>query len=576
MKEKQIIRQPIITVAGHVDHGKTSILDSIRGTAIAKKEAGSITQIISCTILPATQIKKISSKLLEKYKINLKIPGVLFVDTPGHAAFTNLRKRGGSLADIVILVIDIKEGIMEQTVETINILKENKIPFIVAMNKIDAISGWQQKEKDLSSNIKVQADFTKKDFDKYFYNIVGRLNEFGFDSDLFDRINDFTKQVPLVPVSAKTREGIPELLVMLSGLAQRFLEKKLILKELQAKGTILEVKKEKTITYLETIIYEGILKQGSKIMIGTFDKPIKTKVRALFEALPLAKGFKNVDEASAATFLRLQIPTENVYPGMPLIGIEKESQIKDAEKELEKAVAETIKLDKEGIVIKADSLGSLEALIIQLKKQGIKVSKAGIGDIKKQDILHANSMKQLERVVLGFNVNSIEIESQEKVKIITSPIIYKLLEELGEWQNEKEKEILREKLNVTIPCKIKVLPYVFRKNKPAVFGVKIEAGKLKQGLFMMNKDARKIDEIKTIQKDNKVINIAEKGDEVAISMPNITVGRQVKEQDILYPMLHEKEFKKLQENRKYLNSDELATLQEIVEIMRKKNPLWGI
>ncbi|MBU2496712.1 MAG: translation initiation factor IF-2, partial [Nanoarchaeota archaeon] len=496
------IRQPIVTVAGHVDHGKTSILDSIRGTIVAKKEPGAITQIISCTILPASHIKKIASKLLDKYKIDLKIPGVLFVDTPGHAAFTNLRKRGGNLADIVILVIDIREGIMEQTVECINILKENKIPFVVALNKIDAISGWQKKEKDLSSSIKSQADYTRKEFEKHFYNIVGKLNEHGFDSDLFERINDFTKQVPLVPVSAKTQEGIPELLVMLAGLSQKFLEKKLILKELQAKGTILEVKKEKTITYLETVIYEGIVKQGSNIMIGTFDKPIKTKIRALFEALPLAKGFKSVNEAHAATFLRLQIPTEEIFPGMPLIGIEDEKQIADAEKELKKEIEETIKLDKEGIVIKADSLGSLEALIFQLHKQGIKVSKAGIGDIKKQDILHANSMKLIEKIILGFNVNiAAEIEKgQEKVKIITSPIIYKLLEELAAWQDEKEKEILREKLNVTMPCKIKVLPYIFRKNKPAVFGVRIEAGKLKQGLKLMNNEGRKIDEIKTIQK----------------------------------------------------------------------------
>ncbi|OYT41827.1 translation initiation factor IF-2 [Candidatus Pacearchaeota archaeon ex4484_26] len=574
-KQRTSIRQPIVTVAGHVDHGKTSILDSIRGTSIAKKEAGAITQIISCTILPAEQIKKLTAKLMEKFKIKLTIPGFLFIDTPGHAAFTNLRKRGGSLADIVILVIDIREGIMEQTIECINILKENKIPFVVALNKIDAIPGWQQKEKELSANIKVQTGYTKKEFDKNFYSVVAKLNDHGFDSELFERITDFTKQVPLVPVSAKTGEGISELLVMLAGLSQKFLEKKLILKEKRAKGTILEVKKEKTITFLEAVIYDGIIKQNSTIIIGSFDEPIKTKVRALFEALPLAKGFKSVKEARAATFIRLQVPSQEIFPGMPLISAETEQGIDEAKKEVKQEVKETIRLDKEGIVIKADSLGSLEALLFQLRKQGTKVSKAGVGDIKKSDVLHASSMKKIEQVVLGFNVGISE-DVDTKIKVITSPIIYKILEQFAEWQDKIEKELLREKLAVTMPCKIKVLPYIFRKNKPAVFGVRVEAGKLKAGLKLMNKDGRKIDEIKTIQSENKTIHEAEKGKEVAISLPNITIGRQVKKGDTLYSVLNESEFKKLENNRKYLNSDELATLQEILEIMRRKNPLWGI
>jgi len=579
MSSKPAIRQPIVTVAGHVDHGKTSLLDSIRGTTVAKKEPGAITQSISCTILPASQIKKLTSKLLDKFKIKLTIPGFLFVDTPGHAAFTNLRRRGGSLADLVILVVDIRDGIMEQTVESINILKEQKVPFIIALNKIDSISGWQQRKKELSENIKAQPDYVKKEFDKNFYRIVARLNEFGFDSDLFERILDFTKQVPIVPVSAKTGEGLPELLVMLLGLSQKFLEKKLILKEKQPRGTILEVKREKTITYLETVIYEGIIKQGSIIVIGSFEEPIITKIRALFEALPLGKGFKSAKEVTAASFLRLQVPAgKEIFPGMPLIGTENEKSIEAAKIEVKKEVAETIKLDKEGIVIKADSLGSLEALLLQLKKDGIRVSKASIGNITKADILHASSMQPIEQVVLGFNVETEKEkeEPQDKVNIITSPIIYKLLEELAKWQDEKEKELLKEKLAVTIPFKLKVLPYIFRKNKPAIFGVRVEAGKLKSGITVMNREGKKIDKIKAIQSEGERVEEAGKGKEVAISLPKITIGRQVKEKDILYSAINPAEFRKLEKNRKFLSSDELSALQEILDIMRRKDPVWGI
>ena len=128
---KSIIRQPIVTVVGHVDHGKTSLLDRLRKSSVHKGEAGGITQKISFTLFPAENLK-IACPLIEKSGIRLKIPGFLLIDTPGHAAFTNLRKRGGSLADLAVLVIDINEGIKPQTSEVIQILKHNKTPFILA------------------------------------------------------------------------------------------------------------------------------------------------------------------------------------------------------------------------------------------------------------------------------------------------------------------------------------------------------------------------------------------------------------------------------------------------------------
>ncbi len=573
---EQRIRQPIVTLAGHVDHGKTSLLDKIRGTAIAKKEAGLITQAISCTVMPFDIIEKIASDLLKKFKIELVIPGFLFIDTPGHAAFTNLRKRGGSLADLVILVVDIREGMMEQTIECLGIFKEIKVPFLVALNKIDAIAGWQGKSKEFQKNLEEQPEHVKRDFDMKLYNFISQLSGHGFDSDLFFRVRDFTKQISIVPCSAKTGEGIPELLMMLAGLAQRFLKNKLAVEE-EVRGTILETKFDKNLKYIEVVIYDGHLQEGDEIVIGNIEEPIVTKARALFEALPLAKGFEHTKEVTAASFARIQIPAkEEIFPGMPLFAGKK--NLETVKKEIKKEISEIIKLDKEGIVIKADSLGSLEALIFLLRKAGIRVMKASIGNITRVDVMNAESSLErepLNAVVLGFNVKVTE-EVEEQVKVFTGNVIYKILEEYEKWREQREKELLRGKLAITMPCKIKVLPYVFRKNKPAIFGVRVEGGKLKVDTPMMNSAGKKIDTVKAIQSEGQNIVEAGRGKEVAISLPSITIGRQVREGDVLYSAISEDEFKTLQENKKYLSSDELSALHEILEIRRRKSPLWGV
>lgn len=238
------IRAPIITVCGHVDHGKTSLLDSLRGTCIADSEAGNITQKISFSLITESLIKKRIGNLLKVNKINLNIPGFLLIDTPGHAAFTNLRKRGGSLADLAVLVIDINEGIKPQTAEVIKILKHNKTPFLIALNKIDNISGWRKLNDSLQKSIESQPQNVKQVFDERYMTLIGALNSHGFDADLFYNIKDFTQKIALVPTSAKTKEGIPELIMMLCGVSQKYLSNKLKLNE-DAKGVMLEIKKKR-------------------------------------------------------------------------------------------------------------------------------------------------------------------------------------------------------------------------------------------------------------------------------------------------------------------------------------------
>lgn len=577
------IRQPIVTFAGHVDHGKTSIQDYIRGTSIAEKEAGAITQKISSTLLPAKTIKEKCSDLLKKFNLKLEVPGFLFIDTPGHAAFTNLRKRGGALADLAVLVIDINEGIKPQTRESIEILRNSKIPFVIVLNKIDNIRGWQSKSKKFMENYEKQADFAKKQFDEKFYNLMGIFSEIKFEIDFFFKIKDFTKKIAVVPCSAKTGEGISELIAMLVGLSQKFLKNKLKLSK-KARGTILEVKKEKILS-IEAVLYDGEIKKGDVIVIASLEEPITTKIRALFNAKPLGKGYKPAEKVKAASTLLLHLPSGEVYPGMPFIVCKTKEEIEQAKKELQKEIQEEIKTNKEGIVIKADSLGSLEALLFILHRNNVKIERAGIGNITKQDVVAALSISQknpVNGVVLGFNVKPEldinEIKEKNKIKILTNEVIYKLTEDLQEFQKEKQKEIEREKLSeLTLPFKIKLLKNcMFRQSKPAICGITVLAGTLKPKKQVMNEKGQIIDKIKTVQSENKSVEKAEKGKDVAISLPKITLGRQLKEEEVLYSNITEPEFRELKKNKVLLTSDEIKILQEIAEIKRKEKTTWGI
>ena len=576
-----MIRQPIVTLVGHVDHGKSSILDSIRETSIIETESGGITQCISSTFVPFSTIKKITGTLLDQIKQKIKIPGFLFIDTPGHASFTGMRKRGGNLADIAILVIDINEGIMPQTKEAIEILKHYKTPFIIALNKIDLIPGWQKKDDFILDNIKKQSEKTQITLDTKLYGIVGKLYELNFASERFDRIKDYSKQIALIPISAKTREGLSELLLTLIGLSQKFLEKQLELKSKEAKGVILEIKEQKGIgKVMDVVLYDGSLKEKDTIIIGGLEKPILTKVKILLEPEVLADmrrcKFQKVKQVSAAIGVRISAPNiDDVVAGMPIRSA-KEKDIEKIEKEIQKEVSEVIiETDKQGIVIKADTLGSLEALIKLLKEKDIKIRRASVGAINKTDIADAESEKDpLNQVILGFNVK----KPESKVKIIISDIIYKIIEELEVWQAYKKQELEKQKLeSLTTPCKIKLMPgFVFRQSHPAVVGVEVLNGTLKKDIELMNEQGKVICTVKTIQLNGKDIEKAEKGKEIAVAFPGVTIGRQLHVEDILYSNLSEAEFIEFKKYKKFLNGDEIQILKEIAEIKRKEKETWGI
>ncbi len=569
-----MLRQVIVTIMGHVDHGKSSIVDIIKRTSIVKAEPGRITQSIKAYGVSIEGVKEICKDLLDITKI--KVPGLLFIDTPGHASFTNLRKRGGSLADIAILVVDVNEGIKPQTLESIEILKENKTPFVIALNKIDLLNGWQSKpEINLLKNVNSQTDSIKKLLDDKLYKLVGSLYEKEINAERFDRIEDFTKTVAIIPLSAKTAEGIPELLMVIAGLAQKFLESELSYDpKSPAEGTILEIKEEKGLGLcMDTIIYKGKIKVNDVIVIGTLKEPVVTKIKAIF--LEEKNQLKTIKEAEAAIGVKISSQNiENVIPGMPMKVANKDlEKIKIEIKELVKEI--TFELDAEGVVIKADSIGSLEALINLLKERNIFIRKASTGNITKKDIAEAlANTNPLYKVILGFNVVSLE---SEEVKIITNNVIYKLVDDFVDWHKE-QKRIMEEKAVEGLPklCKVKILRgYVFRQSGPAVCGIEILSGLLKPGVSLM-KDDKAITEAKEVQHEGKKVLEAKRGEQFALSMPGVAIGRQIKENDILYSDLNEEQFRAYKRIKANLKEEEIQILKEIAEIKRKINPGWGI
>ena len=569
------LRSPNCVLVGHVDHGKSTILEKITSKSITKKEAGGITQSISAFKTTKEELQALVKQQNKELESKIEVPGILFIDTPGHAAFTSIRQRGGSISDIAVLVIDVREGIKEQTKESIKILKEFKTPFIIALNKIDLLSSWRtQKNKSLLDSINSQNDQTKNLLEEKVYEIVGKLSELGFQSDRFDRVDDFTKKVAIIPTNAESSEGIVELVLLIAGLAQKFLEKKLKIDSNQGRGVVIEVNETKGLgVTADVILFEGELKKNDTIVIGGIDAPQVTKVKGIFES---EKGkLKPKDEVTASASITLSATgLEKTSSGMPLVVANKalEKTKKEVQKEIKKVIIET---DKEGIIVKADTIGSLEALIKLLKDIDAPIKKASIGKITKKDISNAASdNEELYRVVLGFNV---DFEQGSGALIINEKVIYKIVEKYDVWRKKKEKEQEEKEVGeLPRPFKFQILKgYVFRANNPAVVGVEVLSGTMKSGVDLIKKDNSKAGDLKTIQKDKKTVESAKKDEEVAVSIPGVMVGRQINEEDVLYSDISETDFRRLKELKKYLTQDEKDLLVEIAEIKRKENSEWG-
>jgi translation initiation factor 5B len=581
------IRQPIVSVLGHVDHGKTSLLDYIRGTTVSLREAGFITQHIGATEVPLEHINEVCAKLMGGKQFS--VPGLLFIDTPGHQSFVSLRARGGSLADIAVLVIDVNEGLKPQTVESINILRRFKTPFVIALNKIDLIDGWisNPKQPFILSERK-QIDEVKDRLNNRMYEIIGRLSMEGLSSDRYDRIDDFTKNIALIPVSAKTGEGIPDLLLVLIGLAQRFLEAELSTEEGPAKGTILEVKEEKGLGQtLDVIIYSGTLKRGDTVALGTKSgKPLVTKVKAILKPKPLDEirdprdRFDSVKEITAAAGVKVNCQTlDGVVAGAPFRVVS--GNLNEIIEEIQQEAKVTIATQEAGIMIKADALGSLEALAFEADKASIPIRKYEVGDISRRDIIEVSSYTDpMHKVILGFNIAMLP-DAKDALpnydgKVFLNDVVYGLIDDYQKYVTEAKRKAEEAKRALTsFPGKFKILPNcVFRVSKPAIVGVRVLAGRIRNGQNVIDKDGKEIGKIKSLRDGEETLKEGISGAEIAIAIDGPTVGRQIMVEDILYVDINEMDFKNLSDYN--LNSDERMVLDEVGQIKRRHDPFWGM
>ncbi|MDK2825685.1 translation initiation factor eaIF-5B [Methanolobus vulcani] len=590
MAVNENLRTPIVSVMGHVDHGKTTLLDRIRGSAVADGEAGAITQHIGATEVP---IENIVNKCGDpSLKDKFIVPGLLFIDTPGHHAFTSLRSRGGALADLAIVIVDVNEGFMPQTIESLHILKRFKTPFVVVANKIDRIHGWEaNKNLPFLATYNKQSERVKSDLDNKLYEVIGELYNIGFNSERYDRVNDFQRNIGVIPISAATGEGIPDVLMILLGLAQRFLEGNL---HYDAKapgiGTVLEVKEEKGLgTTLDIILYDGTIKKGDTIVVGSLGNPIQTKIRALLKPRPLSEikaeeKFQQVSEVTAAVGVKISAPNlEGSLAGSPVRVVSPDTI--DAITEEIKSEIEDVQIDTDtiGVTIKADTIGSLEALVNELKKEKIPIRKADVGDVSNRDIVEVTAIEDpFFSVIVGFNVKILpdakeKLQSTE-VKLFLNDVIYRLIDDYKDWV-KKQKELAEKEISDTItkPGRFYIMPdCTFRQSKPAVVGVKIIGGVVRTGVDITNTEGEVVGKVKGLQVRGENVSEAKIGMEVAMAIEGPTVGRQIKEEDTLFVNVPERHAKKMEhEIYDSMTADELEALDAFLAIKRRGNPFWA-
>lgn len=583
-----------MAVLGHVDHGKTSLLDHIRSlgsdrqASVMDREAGGITQHIGATEVPSILLNSLCGPLLGGRSFDS--PGLLFIDTPGHHSFSTLRNRGGSLADIAILVVDLREGLRPQTVESIRILKKAKTPFVVAGNKVDRIHGWKSVEgRPMAASMRNQTQDALGFLDQSFWNLVGGFGEYGFNLERYDRIKDFTKEIALVPISAKEGEGIQDLLAVVIGLAERYLSDQLSDVDGPGEGTVLEMKEERGLgRTLDVILHRGSISKGDEIVLVTSEGGVATTVRGLFKPRGMSEmrdagdRWNDTENAEAASGLKLSAPDlDGVLAGTTLRVV---SDADERERALNLANEEgrlSLEIEEEGVCIKSDTVGGLEALAAELKEVGVPIRSASIGKIGRKDVRSVESSSDpLHRLILGFSTTVLpeaqhEIDKNENgLKVICSDIIYHILEHREEWVSERARELEEESREKTVyPGRVLFLPdHTFRVSKPAVIGVRVLGGRIHIGQKLL-KDGVVVGQIKSIRVGDETKKEAKQGEEVAVAIDGVTVGRQISEEDTMLVDVPENHAKRLR--KMSLSASEQEILEELLQIHRREDHFWG-
>ena len=587
------LRTPIVAVLGHVDHGKTSLLDKIRGSAVSEGEAGAITQHIGATAVPLETVSSMAGSLVDPDDFDL--PGLLFIDTPGHHSFTTLRSRGGALADIAILVVDVNDGFQPQTEEAIDILKRTGTPFVVAANKIDTTPGWNPQEgAPIQQTYEAQSQRARSMLDERLYEIIGQLSDSGFSADLYWRVQNFQKNVGVVPLSALTSEGIPDLLAVLMGLSQRYMKDEMAIDVSgPGAGTVLEVKDEKGFgATLDVVLYDGVIQAGDRIVVGGTNDPIVTEVRALLQPRPNAeirteKRFDKVDQVGAAAGVKIAAPDlDDAMAGAP-VRVVRDRPLDDVVEEVRKELAQiSVETEEDGVVVKADTLGSLEAMANALKEAEIPILRAEVGDIAPRDVAVASTAgEDVHQVILGFNVEVLadarrELE-ESNVKLFSNDVIYQLVQDYDEYVDEIQRAQQETVLDKIVrPARFQILDdHTFRQSNPAVVGVEIMSGTVKNNQRVVKWDGdspTRVGELSGIQEQGDDVSEARAGKRVSIAIDGPTVGRQIEEGDELWIELPEKHAKILeQELSTEIPADELEALQAYLDKHRRRDPFWG-
>ena len=587
------LRTPIVAVLGHVDHGKTSLLDKIRGSAVSEGEAGAITQHIGATAVPLETIADMAGDLVEVDDFDL--PGLLFIDTPGHHSFSTLRSRGGALADIAILVVDVNDGFQPQTEEALDILQRTGTPFVVAANKADTTPGWNPNENSpIKPSYDGQSDVARQRLDENLYEIIGQLSDDGFSADLYWRVQNFQKNIGVVPCSALTGEGVPDVLAVLMGLSQRFMKAEMEIDvEGPGEGTVLEVKDEQGFgATLDVVVYDGTIQEGDQIVVGGVNEPIVTEIRALLQPQPNAEirvenRFERVESVAAAAGVKIAAPDlDEAMAGAP-VRVVRDQTVDDVIGEVKAELAEIeVDTEEEGVVVKADTLGSLEAMANALREAEVPILRAEVGDVAPRDIAVAGTAREPEHtVILGFNVEVLpdaerELE-QSEVTLFHDDVIYQLVEDyeehVAEMQRAQQETILDK---IVRPARFRILDdHTFRQSDPAVVGVEVMSGTIKNNTNVAkfeNNEPDRVGELSGIQAQGDDVEEARAGERVSVAIDGPTVGRQIEEGDELWIEIPEKHAKILeQELNEEIPADELEALSGYLNKRRKRDPFWG-
>lgn len=564
--------------------GKTKLLDKIRKTNVQEGEAGGITQQIGATYFERKTLEAQTARLNETEKVELKVPGMLVIDTPGHESFTNLRSRGSSLCDVAILVVDLMHGLEQQTIESLTMLKKRKVPFVVALNKVDRCYGWKTaKDAPVREALKLQDEGTLSEFRSRATDAKVQLQEQGVNSNLYWEMgeDDWTNSdfIPLVPTSAVTGEGVQDVLLLLCQIAQRKLVEK-IMWHANLQCTVLEVKAIDGLGMtVDVLVVNGYLREGDKAVFCTLDGPIVTEIRGLLTPPPSREmrikseyiHHKQIKGALGVKVIGNNL--EKVMAGTPVMVVSENDEEEDIKAEVMSDLTkleDKLSTDKTGVLVQASTLGALEALLQFLReetKPPIPVSAIGIGTIHKRDVTKISIMNEKGHpeyaTILAFDV-AVEREAREhaqemNVRIMTADIIYHLFDQFTRFMDDLKQRRQEEAAAVAVfPSIIKILPqHVFNQKEPIIVGVEVVEGILKVGtpLCVPALGGLHIGKVESIESNGREQQTARKGSSVACkivneSNPNITYGRQFDSSHMLYSTLTRASIDALKENFK--------------------------